>query len=427
MLESGQSPRLPAVYYVRRNMAESSDSIMASSSSTTTSLLPPHLDSIHSDIHIIVSTASGSRNAETYFHDILEPKLKERGVKFATHITKNAEDLGRIAVECVHRLSTGDEGKDVTIILCSGDGGVVELVNALRLHGLSVTTQHKRKVNIALIPMGTANALAHSAQIVKRGPLDVLFTGKPKRLPMFRVNFSSGARLVVEEGRGRESLNGNEKSDMTGSGNESTNELLGCVVVSWGLHASLVAESDTMEMRKHGIDRFKMVAQALLREGHRYRGVVEVLDNNEKWVVLKYPPSEKVEHTTSGPSDDSANDGHIYVLAALVSNLEEHFCISPASAQDPLDGKLRLVAIRPVSGEEMMRLLGLAYQGGKHVEEKDEVLYEEVRGLRIQFQEEDERWRMVCVDGRIVAVEEGGWVEVKMVEEEGENTVELIC
>ena len=406
-----------------------------------TSPLPPHLDSQHSEIHVIVSTASGSRKAETYFREELEPKLKERGVKFTSHVTKNAEDLGRIAVDCVKGTEVTDAERHVTIILCSGDGGVVELVNALRQNryqyqhqqpqsSTTATLKHRRKVNIALIPMGTANALAHSAGIVKRGALDVLFTtGKPKRLPMVRVRFSDGARLVVDEGRGREALDGNEEggTDGNGDGEESMNELLGCVVVSWGLHASLVAESDTTEMRKHGINRFKMVAGALLKEGHRYRGVVEVLGENEDWASLRYSRSEKTEHTMGDHDNESANNEHVYVLAALVSNLEEQFCISPGSGCEPLDGKLRLVAIKPVPGEEMMRLLGLAYQGGKHVEEKDEVVYEEIRGLRIHFQEEDERWRMVCVDGRIVAVEEGGWLEVKMVEEGDENTVELIC
>ena len=399
-----------------------------------TSPLPPHLDPNHSEIHVIVSVASGSRNAETYFREELEPKLKERGVTFTAHVTQSTDDLGHIAVACVHVTDTHAPNltKDVTIILCSGDGGVVELVNALRQSRQSrssISTEHRRKVNVALIPMGTANALAHSAGIVKRGPLDVLFTGKAKRLPMIRVRFSDGARLVADEGRGREALDGNEEggTDGNGDGEESMNELLGCVVVSWGLHASLVAESDTTEMRKHGIDRFKMVAGALLKEGHRYRGVVEVLGENEDWASLRYPRSEKTEHTMGDDGNDSGDDEHVYVLAALVSNLEEQFCISPGSGREPLDGKLRLVAIKPVPGEEMMRLLGLAYQGGKHVEEKDEVVYEEIRGLRIHFQEEDERWRMVCVDGRIVAVEEGGWLEVKMVEEGDENMVELIC
>jgi hypothetical protein len=71
-----------------------------------------------------------------------------------------------------------------------------------------------------------------------------------------------------------------------------------------------------------------------------------------------------------------------------------------------------LVHFGPTTGDEAMRIMGLAYQGGKHVED-EKVRYEKVEGLRIEMREEDERWRRVCVDGKIVRVEEGGWVEVR--------------
>ena len=64
-----------------------------------------------------------------------------------------------------------------------------------------------------------------------------------------------------------------------------------------------------------------------------------------------------------------------------------------------------------MNGDETMRLMQLAYAGGKHVDDPA-VTYEEIEGLRIDFEEEDGRWRKVCVDGMIVMVEEGGWTEV---------------
>ncbi|KAL5411924.1 hypothetical protein PMIN03_004548 [Paraphaeosphaeria minitans] len=60
--------------------------------------------------------------------------------------------------------------------------------------------------------------------------------------------------------------------------------------------------------------------------------------------------------------------------------------------------------------------MGLAYAGGKHVEDPM-VRYEEIDGLRIEFQEKEDGWRRVCIDGKIVRVEEGGWVEIR--KEEG--------
>jgi hypothetical protein len=55
--------------------------------------------------------------------------------------------------------------------------------------------------------------------------------------------------------------------------------------------------------------------------------------------------------------------------------------------------------------------MGLAYQGGGHVGEEG-VLYEEVERVRIEFYEDVERWRRVCVDGKIVAVGKDGWMEI---------------
>jgi diacylglycerol kinase family enzyme len=120
---------------------------------------------------------------------------------------------------------------------------------------------------------------------------------------------------------------------------------------------------------------------------------------------------------------------HGYILLTLVSNLEKTFTISPAS--EPLDGKLRVVHFGPEAGEEVLRIMGLAYQGGKHVGD-EKVEYEEVRGMRIEFLERDEegdgmegRWRRVCIDGLIVRAEEGGWMEVSEVPD-AERAVDVV-
>lgn len=162
------------------------------------------------------------------------------------------------------------------------------------------------------------------------------------------------------------------------------------------MHASLVADSDSAEYRKFGIERFKMAAKEALYPSdgalpHAYSGRVKVLTREGEW-------------------RDVGDDKHLYTLATLVSNLEKPFTISPASK--PLDGSLHLVHFGPTSGDEAMRIMGLAYQGGKHVED-EMVTYEAIEGLRIDMKETDERWRRVCVDGKIVLVEEGGWVEIR--------------
>jgi diacylglycerol kinase family enzyme len=179
--------------------------------------------------------------------------------------------------------------------------------------------------------------------------------------------------------------------------------LYGAIVASYGLHASLIADSDTPEYRKLGAKRFGMAAEELLKEAHPYRAKVvlrkRVTDTNGTETVV----GERVERETHG-----------YVLATLISNLEQNFCISPKS--EPFDGKLRVVHFGAEPKEKVMAIMGAAYRGGRHVEEFADVLgYEEVVGLRIVFGEKEEKWRRVCVDGLIVVVEEGGWVDVEVV------------
>jgi diacylglycerol kinase family enzyme len=212
--------------------------------------------------------------------------------------------------------------------------------------------------------------------------LRTLFHGTAKPLPAFKASFSPGACLLTDEGQTATQLNGGG--------------LYGAVVASYGLHATLVADSDTIEYRKHGNKRFELVAKDLLfpADGsapHAYQARV-VLDRKE---------IERKEHG--------------YVLATLVSNLENTFTISPAST--PLDGKLKVVHFAARGGIETMEIMKAAYNCGKHTEMK-EVGYEGVTKLRIEVNENGPgfKWRRFCIDGLIVRVEEGGWMEVEMVE-----------
>ena len=203
-----------------------------------------------------------------------------------------------------------------------------------------------------------------------------MLRGTPSAIPTFTAKFSSGSALLVDEGRRTIPLL--ELSDGVEEVSRGVSLLHGAVVCSWGLHASLVAESDTAEYRKHGSERFSMAAKELLSPSdgsapHAYRGRVTIFRSDGKEEVL-----ERKEH--------------MYILATLVSNLEEKFRISPHSK--PLDGQLRLVHFGVLDSEEILKVLGLAFDSGKHVED-ERVGYEPVEGFRIDFEEENERWRRI--------------------------------
>lgn len=362
--------------------------------------LPSHLLPDCS-VHVVISVLSGHCKAQEYYDETLRPFLDGHGIDYTAHTTTSAKTIINLTQSLFAVNAT--QGVKQTIILLSGDGGVVDIVDTLTTT-LNQTDEDTRipstyvKPIIALLPMGTANALAWSSKVAQ-DPLGVVMRGHPQPLPSFQVRFSAGAKLVTDEGRGREDLR-------TVDNGESV--MYGAVVFSWGLHASLVAVSDTAEYRKHGLERFKMAAEQLLKESHRYKGMVKRTKADGQWTEL---------HGTE----------HSYILATLVSNLEEHFQISPAT--HPVDGTLRLVAMGPEPASDIVRILGLAYKSGQHVSDP-KITYEEIEGLRIEFDEEDEEWRKVCVDGKIVSIAKGGWVEAMRIPStgvDGRRAIELVC
>jgi diacylglycerol kinase family enzyme len=342
------------------------------------------------ETHVIISTGSGGKLAKQFFDQAVTPVLQalfpSSYSDIHIHTTESESSILDLAKDVF--FPKADADKSLRIILLSGDGGVVDLVNGLLAKPASA---NYKPPQVVLIPLGTANALYHSINPSKDNTwgLSALAKESYHPLPVFTTTFSPGARLLVDEARKEEEL----PTDP-----ENGHQILhGAVVCSWGMHASLVADSDTTEYRKFGIDRFKMAAKEALYPAdgsppHPYKAEISLLKGSE-W--------KKVE-----------GDEHMYVLATPLSNLEKTFTISPASK--PLTGDLRFVHFGPTNGDEAMRIMGLAYQGGKHVDDPL-VHYEAIDGLRINLggREENGRWRRICIDGKIVRLEKDGWVELR--------------
>ncbi|KAL8674080.1 MAG: hypothetical protein Q9168_001515 [Polycauliona sp. 1 TL-2023] len=342
------------------------------------------------NLYIIVSILSGMGEARQYFDDVLSKALAAIDLDCDTyhvHFTESDKSIIEVVEQTV--LPRANQGIEQTIVLLSGDGGVIDIVNTL----LSASRSEKYiKPTIGLIAMGTGNALANSGGLNRdatRG-LTSIFGGTPRSIPTFTARFSTESVLLSDEGRKTESL-----PLQSGCG-----IVHGVVVCSWALHASLVADSDTAEYRKFGAKRFQMAAKELMAPDdcsgpHVYNGTITLYKVNDRGQEY----SEAVPDTKTS-----------YLVATLVSNFEENLTISPASK--PLDGQLRVLRFGDISGADVMRLMGLAMRGGGH-EKDDMAQYAPINGLKIQFDEADSRWRRVCVDGKIIQVDEGGWMEVR--------------
>jgi len=353
------------------------------------------------NLHVVVSIKSGTCKANSFFDNVVHQTFEALGLsqqQYEVHRTTSERFIGDFTRDVI--LSRANQGIQQTVLLLSGDGGVVDIINALLRapRGLDFV-----KPTIGLVAMGTGNALANSSGLLRDSTkgLRSFIRGKPHNLPTFTAKCSPGSELLTNEGRRSEHLP--QEGGYFGV-------LHGAVVCSWGLHASLVADSDTTDYRKYGSERFQMAAKELLypsdgSKPHSYRGRVTLFRMNEGG--REYP--EYLDRSE-----------HMYILATLVSNLEEKFMVSPRSK--PLDGQLRLVHFGALSSDEILRILGMASSGGGHIREAV-VGYQTIEGMRIDLHEPDSRWRRICVDGKIVQVGEGGWIEVR---KESHNVLDLV-
>ncbi|KAL2190157.1 hypothetical protein L209DRAFT_160625 [Thermothelomyces heterothallicus CBS 203.75] len=438
---------------------------------------PPTRLSSPRELHVVVSTGSGLRRAETFYQDVLRPLFDAVGLQpsesedargYRVTVTKNSSTIREFARELGADAGAGRK----TVVLLSGDGGVVDLLN-----GLNHASHPPRTPTIALLPLGTGNALFHSLHKPHystgaenpAGPsplvvgLRTLFkpTTTAAPLPTFKASFSPGATLIsgpdFEEATAAENPPAAPNAGNDGDGEQhhrhrhhpAVTHLVGAIVASYGFHASLVWESDTPAYRVHGDKRFGMAAGELLKVGHAYDARVEVRRRRRRQQQQQQQQQQRdVAHDDEdggggggGGEDDGFSvlvvprgedggdgGGHgggrgkfNYVLATLVSNLEKTFTISPAGR--PLDGRLRLVYFGDVGGDKTMQIMMAAYRDGAHVA-MPEVGYEEVEEVRVTVDEDDARWRKVCIDGSIVELEKGGWMRVER--EEGTRLKVLV-
>ena len=352
-------------------------------------------------LSVVVSVKSGLCEAEAFFSGVVQPLLSTFGLSRGEYTllqTCSEQTIRDYAGEVL--LRKANAGISQLVLLLSGDGGVVDIINGLfnRKRG-----PYFVKPAIGLLVMGTGNALANSSSLntdSTRG-LRAFLRGKPKSLPTFVTRFSPGSAMVVDQGRSTEPLN----TDKDGIG-----VVHGAVVTSWCLHASLVADSDTTEYRKHGRQRFLMAANELL----------DPADGSPSYVYRGKVTSYRMDRNGQRQSNIWDRREHMYVLVTLVSNLEAGLTISPRSR--PLDGKLRTVDFGPMASSTVKNVFGQAFSGGKHVSEPS-VGYDHVDGLKVDMEESDEHWRRVCVDGKIIRVGEGGWFEVQ---KEDRDVVDLV-
>jgi hypothetical protein len=98
--------------------------------------LPPHLRLPPEDIHIIISTKSGAEQAAAVFDNVLKPVLSIVGLDKTSYQVLKTESSDTVKEFAGGWLrERANQGVAQTVLLLSGDGGVVDIVNGLMNDG----------------------------------------------------------------------------------------------------------------------------------------------------------------------------------------------------------------------------------------------------------------------------------------------------
>lgn len=283
------------------------------------------------NLTVIDSVKAGKSRSSTY-SSALQPLLEAAQIKHRYIETTSPTTIAEFAADL-----TSNTG---SYLFISGDTSIHEFLNGLK-------EPEKFKGTISVIPAGTGNALANTLDLgsVEKA-IERFFVGSASKFPIY--------------------------SAKTGG-----KKLYSLVVISYGFHANLIAQSDTEEYRKLGNERFQVVAKQLLEKPQKYKSRI-YLDNSE--VPL--------------PNEETS-----YVLFTTMKVLEPGFTISPKGDCK----KLQLVRID--APDNLMEYMVQAYGGGSHVTESN-VDYLSVKSAKIEVP----AGSVICVDGFIL--ESDGLVEI---------------
>lgn len=344
--------------------------------------IPPHLK----NLVVLDSTMSGSQRSSDIYFSVVKPLLDAFGIAHIYVSTAGPDTISQHA---------SSFSSSTTVILLAGDTSVHEFVNSLS----PMVDNHR--LTLCIVPTGSGNALSNSighdgvAHAISR-----IFLGQAQPLCVVPVKFPQDSYLI--------------RAQPT-----KVTELQSLMVISWGFHSSLVADSDSPEYRKYGTDRFRMVAKDLLEKNNEiYHGELELYNSDTNSPsTLKSPALQSLSTThVSGP--------HSYVLFTSVTRLEKSFLISPR-CHPPSSGDVYLLRIGAVQSSEIMDIMNQAYNNGAHIA-SDKVMYTKLTSSHLQpttvnndllasvkIQDENPAHRRWCVDGEIVMVPQNSVVSIE--------------
>ncbi|KAH8829703.1 hypothetical protein DL96DRAFT_1527404 [Flagelloscypha sp. PMI_526] len=358
---------------------------------------------------LIVNPVSGDKSSKAYVEEHVLPAISAAG----STVDKTFEtkvDMSQTAAEISdYLLST--KGQVSKVVIVSGDGTLSELPPSPEVADF--------KLDLALIPAGTANALYSS---IFPPPLE-------NKLLSLQSLLSSGPSKPLTLGIASLAAPPEAKTGSSIAG-------LSCVVASTSLHASILYDSESLRDQHPSIERFKIAAQ---QNSTRWANAsVKLLPDRTGHVQVYDPTSNSFvasSESSDYPEDDIIVDldgPFAYFLSTVnVDRLEPGFRITPLQRDiPPSKGTCELVVVRPSRDPsfewdtpeareafvpKLWEVLQSAYKEGEHVtlryapdgsivdsgEGRPVVEYFRCSGWEWYPIDSDERAHLLCVDGAI--------------------------
>ncbi|TPX70629.1 hypothetical protein SpCBS45565_g01559 [Spizellomyces sp. 'palustris'] len=352
--------------------------------------------------HIFVNPASGSRSGKHIWDTIVHPALVGAGWRESSDGQQTFEgtcfqvtftERCNHAADTVRELVTKRQTLDGLGFVCiGGDGMVHEVINGV-MSGVSTSKPPSFKIPIAVIPAGTGNALATSLKMTS-----------PEEATARLINYTQTVPLKISSVHiGLSTLD------------ECPDEVLmySFCVVSWGLHAQIVRQSEML--RVLGRKRFQVAAMMNIALMHQYRGQLYLLDPTElsqtdaKPVAFAKPDWAMDEKWAPFDGTDDAIP-FSYFLGTKMSSLEPGFQIAPHA--HPSTPNVDLVLAPSLNRSQLLHFL----QSTPTIPEF--IRYIKTRGFKLIPSQSSGRrtsWvpkvgklvHDICIDGEMVELENG--------------------
>ncbi|CAD6570227.1 MAG: hypothetical protein TREMPRED_005672 [Tremellales sp. Tagirdzhanova-0007] len=403
-------------------------------------------------VHILVNPAAGHGHAPEFVDHHVLPLLRYLEIPFELHETTGVNDAGRIG-QLIH---TSNPLVNHTVIIAGGDGTAHEMIE-----GVLADHEHKTRLgrwDLVILPLGTANALFASLfpppeQSIHAIPSNIIDFLTSQFTPSDVIyKLSSLLTSLTSSGVPPRRL----PITLTSLSPSQTRPIPSHIVCSTSLHAAILSTSETLRASHPGLERFGLAAKANL--GVFFHASVRLIP----------PPDGRV--TQYNPHTQSWVDLAVYDLqgpftyllsTTTAPRLEPTFVIAPLLTKYPplsTDLSMDLVILRPLRDprvraestlaqqEEVWKLragevLGQAYNNGAHVDltymkggganteirGTGEVVVEYFRCAGFDWTPTDaahEPSHLVCADGSLHTVTQGGTAQVRMMpvgEHEGEE------